>query len=171
MCLFVRDLLPGFPTDPYQIAHRHTMGARGWPRENGILKFQIVSMETGKFSHASLIGSIGLNFRMCIRLDHINLPAKNEEDWPSRFGDRPLTSKDQLTVSVTMERGSCLDGVMSLMRARDVISRVTSHATSWWRQTDQRRSPEHGKFWILQIGQLLREIRPFSWMHVTSLWS
>ncbi len=54
-------------------------------------------------------------------------------------------------------------GKNDVTHACDVITRMTSRVTSFWCQSDQGRSPEYAKFWILKIRPLLREIRPFLW--------
>ncbi len=50
-----------------------------------------------------------------------------------------------------------------------VTSSRALRATSPWCHTDRGRSLEHAKFWILKIGPLLREIRPFLWNKVFSV--
>ena len=60
--LFVRLLLGRLWTYAGQTWQGGPAGARKTPRENEILKFQMVAMETRKFSHGSDIGLIALNF-------------------------------------------------------------------------------------------------------------
>ncbi len=64
-------------------------GGAGWSqkraRENEILKFQSVAMETRKFSHTSGISLMVLNFSGWNLLCHSNVPAKNEQNLPYGF--------------------------------------------------------------------------------------
>ena len=60
--VFVRLLLGRLWTYGCQTWQGGLGGARKTPRENEILKFQMVAMETRKFSHGPGIGPMMLNF-------------------------------------------------------------------------------------------------------------
>ena len=61
VCLFVRELLRRLWVHGHQTWQGGRGQARKTPRENKILKFQLVAMETRKFSPGSDIGPMMLN--------------------------------------------------------------------------------------------------------------
>ncbi len=73
--------------------HQTQQGVPGWsrktPRENEILKFQTVAMETRNFSHSPGIGPMVLNFAGWSLLCHRGLSAKNQRNLPCGFWDSP----------------------------------------------------------------------------------
>ena len=104
---------------------------------------------------------------MCSLLNHINLCAEIEQNPPHGFWDRPPSNCLATTARLRLWRLAV--AVMTSSRARDVIARMTSRATSSQGPLGRYCSPEYPSFWIFQIGQLLRELWPFSWNHVKNI--
>ena len=163
--MLCRHLLPGFSTDLDQIAHVQYIGTRGCNCENGIWKFQSVAMEMRKFSHWAPICLMVLNFSMKGACGHNNVHAKNWQNLPHGFGD--IAYSNRLVIRVRQRLWSFM---MSLVTSSVTTWGVKSNATSSWHPAGWSRAPEYAKFWIFQIGRLLREIWPFLWSHVFPLW-
>ena len=91
--MFVWDLLHGCSTDFDEIAQGGPLGVRERPREINFWKksnsVAMVMKKTSKSSHFDLMVMI---FCIWCLLEHINLPAKNEQNPPSFFGDRPIAT-------------------------------------------------------------------------------
>ena len=116
-----------------------------------------------KFSHRAPICLMVLNFCMKGLCGHKNL-HENWQNLPHRFGDS--AHSNGLATRVRQRLWS----FMSLVTSSVTSWGVTSCVTSFWRPAGRSSTPEYGKSWIFQIGQLLGEIWPFLWSHVYPLW-
>ncbi len=102
-------------------------------------------------------------FGMWSLLYHINFPAENEQNLSCGSGDRPIATAWQ----PESDWGS--GGIISALWrpwwrhcVRDIIACMVLCMTSFPHPNKWARCPEHASFIIFQIGQLSREIWPFT---------